>query len=144
MSPIKLWKTLPFIILAVLVLILSDQHLSAYGQTPQPTTTPRITPGDFVDALNGAFGKQTINRATHAKGIVLLGRFTPTLQAAGLSTAPHFKEAVPITMPSAVKAKRIWFRRNESMASNTISRNAMLLVLRTPGNALIDCPGIPR
>ena len=47
----------------------------------------------------------------------------------------RINEAVPITMPSAVRAKRIWFRRNESMASNTISRNAMLLVLRTLGNA---------
>ena len=59
---------------------------------------PRITPGEFVDALNGAFGKQTTNRATHAKGIVLSGTFTPTPQAVRLSKAPHFKQAVPITV----------------------------------------------
>jgi len=98
MSTIKFWKTYPSIILAVLVLILSGQQARTYGQTPQPTATPRITPGDFVDALNGAFGKQTTNRATHAKGIVLLGNFTPTAQAVGLSKAPHFRQAVPITV----------------------------------------------
>ena len=96
MDSLKFWKTYPSIILAILVMILSGQQASTYGQTP--TSTPRITPGDFVDALNGAFGKQTTNRATHAKGIVLLGKFTPTSQAVGLSKAPHFKQAVPITV----------------------------------------------
>ena len=98
MNGLKFWMTYPSIILAVSVLILSGQQARAHGQTAAPTATQQITPGDFVDALNGAFGKQKINRATHAKGIVLLGRFTPTLQAVGLSTAPHFKEAVPITV----------------------------------------------
>lgn len=98
MNSLKFWKTYPSIIVAVLVLILSGQQARTYGQTPEPTATPRITPGDFVDALNGAFGKQTTNRATHAKGIVLLGKFTPTSHAVGLSKAPHFKQAVPITV----------------------------------------------
>ena len=31
------------------------------------------TPESFVDALNSAFGKQTTQRAAHAKGVVLLG-----------------------------------------------------------------------
>lgn len=98
MNSLKFWKTYPSIILAVLVLILSGQRASTYCQTPEPAATPRITPGDFVDALNGAFGKQTTSRATHAKGIVLSGKFTPTPQAVGLSKAPHFKQAVPITV----------------------------------------------
>ena len=33
------------------------------------------TPESFVDALNSAFGKQTTQRAAHAKGVVLLGKF---------------------------------------------------------------------
>src|ERR1700691_1922654 len=49
----------------------------------------------------------------------------------------RIKEAVPITIPSAVRAKRTWLRRNESMASNTISRNAMLCVLRTEDETLM-------
>ena len=33
------------------------------------------------------------NRATHAKGIVLLGKFTPNAGAKNLSKAPHFQKA---------------------------------------------------
>jgi len=96
MSAIQFWNTYLSIIFAALVIMASGHQ--AHGQTPEPTATPRITPGDFVDALNGAFGKQTTNRATHAKGIVLLGKFTPASEAAALSKAPHFKQAVPITV----------------------------------------------
>ena len=104
MNSVNFSKTYLTLILAVLVLspvailIVSGQQAGTPGQTHAPTGTPRITPGEFVDALNGAFGKQTTNRATHAKGIVLLGTFKPTSQAAGLSKAPHFKQAVPITV----------------------------------------------
>jgi catalase len=104
MNSLTFLNTYPSIILAVLVLspvlvlIVSGQQAGTHGQTPEPKATPRITPGEFVDALNGAFGKQTTNRATHAKGIVLLGTFTPTSQAVGLSKAAHFKQAVAITV----------------------------------------------
>ena len=57
------------------------------------------TPTQLVDALNLVFGKQTDNRAVHAKGIVLHGRFIPSSKAAELSQAPHFqKDAVPLTV----------------------------------------------
>jgi catalase len=57
------------------------------------------TPAQLVDALNLVFGKQTDNRAVHAKGIVLHGRFVPSRAAAGLSRALHFqKNAVPLTV----------------------------------------------
>ena len=57
------------------------------------------TPPQLVDALNLVFGKQTDNRAVHAKGIVLHGRFIPSSAAADLSRAPHFqKNAVPLTV----------------------------------------------
>ena len=39
------------------------------------------TPESFVDALNSAFGKQTTQRAAHAKGVVLLGKFVPSADA---------------------------------------------------------------
>lgn len=98
MNRVKFWKTYASITFAVFVMIMPGLQASVHGQTREPTASPRITPVDFVDALNGAFGKQTTNRATHAKGIVLLGKFTPTSEAVGLSKAPHFKHAVPITV----------------------------------------------
>ena len=52
----------------------------------------------MVDALNLVFGKQTDNRAVHAKGIVLEGRFIPSSAAATLSMAPHFQKSVPLTV----------------------------------------------
>jgi catalase len=55
------------------------------------------TPESFVDAVNSAFGKQTTQRSAHAKGIVLLGTFLPSVEAASLSKALHFKHEVPVT-----------------------------------------------
>src|SRR5262245_10096821 len=56
------------------------------------------TPESFVDALNSAFGKQTTQRSAHAKGVVLLGKFVPTGEAASVSKALHFKHEVPVTV----------------------------------------------
>ena len=56
------------------------------------------TPESFVDALNSAFGKQTTQRSAHAKGIVLLGAFVPSAEAASVSKALHFKHEVPVTV----------------------------------------------
>lgn len=65
----------------------------APGATSQQSTATEV-----VDVMNLVFGKQTDNRAAHAKGIVLEGRFTPTLAAPTLSKAPHFQKAVPVTV----------------------------------------------
>lgn len=55
------------------------------------------TPEQMVDALNGVFGKQTTNRAVHAKGVVLTGTFTPSPEASSLSKAPHLQSTpVPV------------------------------------------------
>ena len=56
------------------------------------------TPESFVDALNSAFGKQTTQRAAHAKGVVLLGKFVPSAEAASVSKALHFRHEVPVTV----------------------------------------------
>lgn len=59
----------------------------------------RSTPAELVDAINLVFGKQTSNRAIHAKGIVLEGRVLPGSSAATLSKALHFQNtAVPVTV----------------------------------------------
>ncbi|HSA67184.1 MAG TPA: catalase, partial [Methyloceanibacter sp.] len=66
----------------------------AQGAADQPL------PVQLIDALNAVFGKQTDNRAVHAKGIVLEGKFTPSAQAASLTKAPHLQPGmtVPITV----------------------------------------------
>ena len=73
----------------------SESSREAAGDVAKPQTS---SPTDFVDTLNSTFGKQTTQRATHAKGIVVLGKFTPTQTAQSLSKAPHFRHAVPVTV----------------------------------------------
>ena len=74
----------------------ADTAIAASGNSSAGTSS---TPTQLVDALNLVFGKQTDNRAVHAKGIVLHGRFLPSNAAADLSRAPHFqKKAVPLTV----------------------------------------------
>src|SRR5262249_25359328 len=49
-------------------------------------------------ARGSAFGKQTTQRAAHAKGVVLRGKFVPSAEAASVSKALHFKHEVPVTV----------------------------------------------
>jgi catalase len=77
------------------------QH--SFGETTQGRQTQMepamtATPESFVDALNSAWGKQTTQRSAHAKGIVLLGTFVPSAEAASVSKALHFKHEVQITV----------------------------------------------
>ena len=72
---------------------------NATAGSEAPSAGTNSTPTQLVDALNLVFGKQTYNRAVHAKGIVLHGQFLPSSAAADLSRAPHFqKNAVPLTV----------------------------------------------
>ncbi len=72
---------------------------AATGASAQSDPNQTTTPAQLVDALNGVFGKQTDNRAVHAKGVVLEGKFTPSADAASLSKAPHLQgTAVPVTV----------------------------------------------
>jgi catalase len=72
---------------------------SAPAADPARAGATASTPTQMVDALNLVFGKQTDNRAVHAKGIVLQGRFLPSASAAALSRAPHFqKQPVALTV----------------------------------------------
>ncbi|KAI7287460.1 heme-dependent catalase [Hortaea werneckii] len=48
------------------------------------------TAGNLVKTLQGAFGHHPGYRPAHAKGRLVTGTFTPTPEAASLSTAPHF------------------------------------------------------
>ncbi len=79
-----------------LVLVL----FAATGAFAQSDADQATLPTQLVDALNAVFGKQTDNRAVHAKGIVLEGKFTPSAEAASLSKAPHLQAGttVPVTV----------------------------------------------
>src|SRR4051794_39573639 len=48
----------------------------------------------LVDSISAAYGVHAGERAAHAKGVLCSGSFTPTPDAAELSTAPHFAAAV--------------------------------------------------
>jgi catalase len=73
---------------AIIVLGLWGSTAAGIAQQPTPT--------DLVDALNGVFGKHAGDRAAHTKGICLTGNFTPSVEAAKLSKAPHFAKPVPV------------------------------------------------
>ena len=71
---------------------------AATGASAQSDSN-QTTPAQLVDAINAVFGKQTDNRAVHAKGVVLEGKFTPSPDAASLSKAPHLQgTGVPVTV----------------------------------------------
>ena len=56
------------------------------------------TPEQMVEALHSAFGTHHV-RAVHAKGIILVGTFTPSDQGKTLSTAPLFAgPQLPVTV----------------------------------------------
>ena len=77
------------------------------------------TPETFVDALNSAFGKQTTQRSAHAKGVVLLGKFGPSVEAASVSKALHFKHEVPVTV-RFTRSPKLLPARNRSFSKTPL------------------------
>jgi hypothetical protein len=70
------------------------------------------TPESFVDALNSAFGKRTTQRSAHAKGVVLLGTFVPSAEAATSAEAPPSTQPTPGFQDSILNLScRAGFRR---------------------------------
>ncbi|TXI23728.1 MAG: catalase family peroxidase [Roseateles sp.] len=83
----------PLCLLLPLALLLAGP---VAAQTPEPA---KPLPVALVDALNKlSGGPHAGHRANHAKGVLLSGSFTPSAQARGLSKAPHFLRAVPVTV----------------------------------------------
>lgn len=68
------------LLIATLLAPLVTTHL------PAQTDGQAATPAGLVDALHAAFGQHAA-RAVHAKGIILVGMFTPDEQAAALTKA---------------------------------------------------------
>jgi catalase len=57
-----------------------------------------ISAQQAIDVANSVFGSHRGYRALHAKGFVCAGAFTPTLDAASLTTAGHFRgPEIPVT-----------------------------------------------
>jgi catalase len=85
---------------ALSILSLALTVAAAAPAFAQDAADQKSLPTELIDALNAVFGKQTDNRAVHAKGIVLEGKFTPSAEAAALSKAPHLQAGatVPVTV----------------------------------------------
>ena len=82
-------------------------------------------PAAIVDAINAVFGKQQRNRAIHAKGIVLTGRFVPDRAAVELTRAPHLQQA-----PSEVIARFSNFSGNPATSDVDMTASPRGLALR--------------
>ena len=77
---------------AVLAAALTTAPFASFAQTPSLAT-------QTVDDLNKIWGKHPGYRANHAKGVVAMGEFVPTSDAAKLSKASIFAgPAVPVTV----------------------------------------------
>ncbi len=59
--------------------------------------SPKQLPAQLVQDFHGVFGEHHA-RAVHAKGIVLQGRFDPSMEAKSLSMAALFAHSVPVTV----------------------------------------------
>lgn len=86
-----------FIAPALTAIVLWPASASADEARSQPIP-PNQSGQDLVDALRSAFGTHHA-RAVHARGIMLLGTFSATTQARGLSIDPIFTgETLPVTV----------------------------------------------
>ena len=66
---------------------------------PLPTDPKRLELAkEVIQTLDNLNGLHPGHRPAHAKGFLVAGTFTPTPDAAGLSSAPHFRAAsTPVT-----------------------------------------------
>ena len=91
-----MWKI--FAVTATLAFALVNPTL---GVAEDALVSQKSVPEQIVDAFNGVFGVHPGARATHAKGVVLGGTFTPTASATVVSKASHLqkkKTPVPTTI----------------------------------------------
>ena len=99
-----MWRILTATLLVALVL-----PISAVAQ--EAPAIEKSLPEQLVDSLNGVFGVDHGARATHAKGVVLEGTFTPTPTAASVSKAVHLQKRNPwFPLPCGFPPRR-GFRR---------------------------------
>jgi catalase len=86
-----MWKLLAAITVALSIVSLTGA-IAQEGPASQ-----KSLPEQIVDAMNAVFGTHPGSRATHAKGVVLEGVFTPAASAPRVSKAAHLqKQKTPI------------------------------------------------
>jgi len=91
-----MWRI--FAATAAMAFVLVNPILGVAQDAP---VTEESVPEQIVDAFNGVFGVHPGARATHAKGVVLEGTFTPSGSATAVSKASHLqkkKTPVPATI----------------------------------------------
>src|SRR5438105_7110128 len=87
-----MWKTI--VVTATMAIALVNPTLGVAEDAP---ISQKSVPEQIVDAFNGVFGVHPGARATHAKGVVLEGTFTPTGKATVVSKASHLqKKKIPV------------------------------------------------
>ena len=92
----RMWKI--FAATAAMGFALVNPTLGVAQEAP---VSQKSVPEQIVDAFNAVFGVHPGARATHAKGVVLEGTFSPTAKAADVSKASHLqkrKTPVPTTI----------------------------------------------
>jgi catalase len=100
-----------------------------------------------VEAVRGVYGRHGGYRAVHAKGVFCTGRFTPTPEAARLTSAPHMQGgAVEVTTrfsnasgrPDVSDASRdarglaVKFHLRDGRATDLLATNVRRFYSRTP------------
>lgn len=91
-----MWKTFAATAAMVFTLVIPTLGLAQNDPVSQ-----KSVPEQIVDAFNVVFGVHPGARATHAKGVVLEGKFMPTASATTVSKASHLqkrKTPVPATI----------------------------------------------
>jgi catalase len=91
-----MWKI--FAVTAAMIFALVNPTRGLAQDVP---VSQQSVPEQIVDAFNVVFGVHPGARATHAKGVVLEGTFSPTAKAADVSKAAHLqkkKTPVPTTI----------------------------------------------
>jgi catalase len=104
-----------------------------------PFADQKPLPVALVDALNKvAGGPHPGYRANHAKGVLVMGTFTPAKSAATLSKAPHFTKSVPVT----VRFSNTTGVPDLPDASPDASPHGMAIRFQLPGGAVSDIVSI--
>jgi catalase len=104
------------------------------------------TPEEAVDALNGVFGRHSGFRAAHAKGTLCRGTFTPSSDAADITTAAHMQGTpVDVTVrfsnasgdPAALdranaRGMAVKFHLADGSSTDIVSVTLRRFIVRTP------------
>ena len=114
---------------SALTLLLGSTFCSM-AQTEKQESSPK----QLVDALHSAFGDHHA-RAVHAKGIILLGTFTPSPVASTISKAPHFQGK---TVPVIVRYSDFTGIPNISDADGLANPRGMAIKFQLPDGSSTD------